>query len=424
MNPVAILLLAVIIGISAVATGWRLLFQLCWLLLAVLIFSYLWSRIAFWRLSILREIPELRLQVGQTLREWLVLRNPSFLPKLWIEVRDGGTLPNRQVGSVLSIPSRAERRWRRRTLCTARGLYHLGPLTISASDPFGLFTREIEAGERFDLLVYPQIVELREFPLPALELPGGTVTRRRSFQSTPNVTTVRDYLPGDSLNRVSWRATAHHQKLMVKEFDLDPVADVWIVLDLDRRLHAPKATPDRSVEPDGRRHYLNSSVEYSVTIAATVASYMLERGRSVGLLTWSGERQVLPPERGSRQLWKILEVLAVAHESQTPPLRDVLASHQQFFAGNHSLLVITPDITGRWLSGVDLAPGYNAPVTAIFVDARSFDSRLPLLRPDGAGRTGRLREFWVRNGDDIRDRLESGVDSRAVVVAEGRGGVR
>lgn len=405
MLPLGLLVLTAVVFISAASTGWRLLFQLAWLLVAILIFSFIWSRVAFFRLRIRQDYDDTRLQVGDTLRERITIDNSSFLPKLWIEIRIEGNFPNKDAGHVLSLSARSEKRWLRRTPCTTRGKYTLGPIVATVSDPFGLFRRSHTLGKMRDVLVYPQVEELTDFALPAQELPGGNVTLQRSYQSTPNVTSIRDYVTGDSLNRVSWKATAHYQKLMVKEFDLDPVADVWVVLDLNSVLHATHATPERTVPPDGERFYLNSTLEYSVTAAATVASHLLERGRSVGLIMWSGSRQILPPDKGVRQLWKVLEALAVARVERTPPLRELLVSQQSLFTGTESLLVITPDMSDEWRAGIELMPGDRTKVSAIYIDALSFDTRLPYSRIYEAGGRGKVYSFVLRNGDTISEVL-------------------
>lgn len=404
--------LVLVVFVSAVATGWRLLFNLGWLLVLVLLFGYLWTRLGLHGLRVLRDTPQSRIQVGEALRERLGLRNASLLPKLWLEVFDGGDLPGRSAGNVVSVGGRSEKRWRRTTLCSRRGRYTMGPLTITSSDPFGLFTRTVQAGPRRELLVYPQIVPLPDFSLPALELPGGNIAQRRSYNATPTVSSVRDYAPGDSLSTVSWKATARHQKMMVKEFELDPVADVWIVLDLHRRLHVEEAARDRRVSEDPERPYLNSTVEYAVTAAASVASALLDRGRSVGIIAGSHGHLVVPPDRGARQLWKILEILAVVQPDEPQPLRDVLAAYQTFFAGNHSLLVLTPDTSGAWRSSLEVARGRTLPVTAVYIDALSFDSRMPRLFPLQAASRSRMVVYTLRNGDNIRDAFARGAQRR------------
>ena len=56
---------------------------------------------------------------------------------------------------------------------------------------------------------------------------------------------MRDYATGDSLNRIHWPTTARTRRLMGKEFELDPTADIWLYLDLYRDAEAALPwTPD------------------------------------------------------------------------------------------------------------------------------------------------------------------------------------
>ena len=52
------------------------------------------------------------------------------------------------------------------------------------------------------MLVYPATLDLPGFMPPMGMLPGGDAMRRRTHYITPNVSTVRDYVPGDSFNRI------------------------------------------------------------------------------------------------------------------------------------------------------------------------------------------------------------------------------
>src|SRR5439155_21655556 len=105
---------------------------------------------------------------------------------------------------------------------------------------------------------------------------------------------VRASPPADPSSRSHWATTPQLRYLMVKEFELDPFSDVWVILDLDRQAHHGSG-------PD-------STEEYSVTVAASLARHFLMQNRSVGLLA---QKEVLPPDRGIRQLTKVLELLAV-----------------------------------------------------------------------------------------------------------------
>ncbi|ACZ41993.1 protein of unknown function DUF58 [Thermobaculum terrenum ATCC BAA-798] len=401
ISPAVLGLLLITVGLAAVSTGWRLLFVLFWLILGVTAVAWLWVVLAFRGLKVVRPEPTLRVQVGDVLRERVSFINTSRIPKLWLEVHDGGDLPGRDTGSVITVPSKTERRWWRRTVCERRGVYRLGPLTVTASDPFGIFSRTIQIGRSHELVIYPQIVTISDFRVPALELPGGSITQKRTFQANPYASSVRDYNPGDSLSHVSWKATARHQRLMVKEFEFDPVSDIWLVLDLNRRWHVPTASHECHVRDDPSRRYLNSTVEYAVTTASSLASYLLERGRSVGLITWSKDRYVVLPDRGIKQLWKILDVLALVDVSSGPSLKDVLIHSQPLFAGNYSIVVITPDISREWVAGLALGRGRYVQFAEVIIESRSFDKRAP--RPAYSLNTSAAKSvtYVLRNGDDI-----------------------
>ncbi|MDQ3856679.1 MAG: hypothetical protein M3281_09850 [Chloroflexota bacterium] len=86
-------------------------------------------------------------------------------------------------------------------------------------------------------------------------------------------------------------------------------------------------------------------------------------------------------------------------------LRDLLLTHQSYFAGNHSLVVVTPDTSGSWRVGLEVAAGKVLPATAIYIDAISFDPRLPRLLPQVRERGGRFTSYMLRNGDDIAEKL-------------------
>src|SRR5690606_32678380 len=131
------------------------------------------------------------------------------------------------------------------------------------------------------LLVYPETVPLPELDVRVGVLPGGGTMRHRVQYITPNVAGVRDYVWGDSFNRIHWRSTARTGKLMVKEFELDPFSEMHILLDMEGRHHRGRG--DESTE------------EYAVKIAASLAQRFLDQNRSVGLTVHGPHRQMVVP---------------------------------------------------------------------------------------------------------------------------------
>ncbi|MBN2304630.1 MAG: DUF58 domain-containing protein, partial [Anaerolineae bacterium] len=214
-------------------SGRAFLFSLTYSLGAILLGAFVWTWTTVNWLNIARATHARRAQVGRPLEEAFEVRNTGVLPKLWLEIRDHSTLPNHYASHVVpTLMPRRRYRWSTATICTRRGQYTLGPMTVVSGDPFGLFEFPRKIGAVSSVIVYPSTVAIHRFATPIGTLSGGEAVRQRTHFITTNASGVRDYQPGDSYNRIHWRSTARKNRLLVKEFELDPLADVWIFLDL------------------------------------------------------------------------------------------------------------------------------------------------------------------------------------------------
>ena len=182
--------------------------------------------------------------------------------------------------------------WRVRTRCTQRGKFTIGPLMLRGGDPFGLFPAERVIPQVTDLLVYPATVDVSAFAVSVGELPGGAATQRRTHYVTPNASGVREYMFGDSFNRIAWSTTARTGRMMVKEFELDPTTDIWVLLDLYHGSHVVAPPPQPGV-PEPLDEWAVSTEETAVTVAASVMQHFLEQGRNVGLVARGAHTEIL-----------------------------------------------------------------------------------------------------------------------------------
>ncbi|RME38790.1 MAG: DUF58 domain-containing protein, partial [Thermoflexia bacterium] len=239
LRVVLVLLGLSLLGLSM--TNASVYLHLTYLWAFLLLSSWVWSRMALRGLTVQRRARVLRSQVGQIFEERFEIRNASRLPCPWIEVRDRSPLPSSRGSRVLTtLRGRSSHSYRARTRLTRRGIFPLGPTELVSGDPFGLFPVRRTFPPTSSLLVYPMTVPIRTFPSPPGLLPGGEALRRRTPQVTPNAAGVREYAPGDPLNRIHWPSTARRDRLIVKEFELDPLAEVWIVVDANRWVHVSR----------------------------------------------------------------------------------------------------------------------------------------------------------------------------------------
>jgi uncharacterized protein (DUF58 family) len=406
LRPLGLFALALVCFLAAQGTGIRLFFHLFYLLLALLAGSYLWAWLNLRGLRVERETFTHRSQVGETARERLTIRNDWPIPRLWIEVLDHSDMPQHGPGFVAYLPANDRRRWSIRTPCTMRGKFTLGPVTIASGDPFGIFRLERTLPEVSEVLVYPQTTPLPGFHLPSAELQGGQETRTRTHHVTPNVANIREYQPGDSLNRIHWRSVARTGRLMVKEFELDPTAEVYLLIDMEERIQQRLDEHEARKASGGREvRLIESTEEYAVQAVAAIGRHLIEQNRPVGLVAWGQHREVITAERESRQLYKILEALAVLRAYGSSSLAEVLAAESSRFGRNCTLVIATSSLDERWVRGLQhlLYRGVRAMV--VFVDPQSFGGWHNSLAIQARLAELRVPTYVYKQGDKLADLL-------------------
>ncbi|MDQ2906903.1 MAG: DUF58 domain-containing protein [Ktedonobacteraceae bacterium] len=398
MRPWQAVLIIVALGFFALSSGWKALYVMTYVLLTLFVLSLFWARYSLRNLVFHRTTTGGRVQVGETFDERLMLDNLGIMPKLWVQIADGSTLPGHRAGYVASMGGRKRALWRARTVCRRRGRFQLGPVTATSGDPFGLFRSRVFLSPPHEILVLPRVIPLSNFALFTGGLPGRGRSSRRALQMTTNATTIRDYMSGDTLNRIHWRSTAHYSKLMVKEFDLDPAMDAWIFLDLHD-----------SVQGGEGEH---STEEYSVTIAASIALYLLRQDLSLGMIVNGEQREILSLDRGDRQIERVLELLAVVQAGAGPDLKEALAVDALHFGRNTVAIVITPSTSRDWHDGLRHLQRRGVQVAVVGLDAASFENKpadedtLALL--EGAG----IPVLRVSHGEPLSEVLERGPQTR------------
>jgi uncharacterized protein (DUF58 family) len=396
MRPWQLLLLVLLTLVLAISIGWQPFWVLTYALLGAFVLSLVWLSLSVRGITFSRSALGGRAQVGERIEESLSLENRSLVPKLWIQVSDGSTLPGHHAGYVSSVGPHQRIAWRAKTVCRRRGRFTLGPVIATTGDPLGLFRRELVLAPEHQLLVLPPTLPLSQFELVPGLMPGRGRGSQRSLQTTTNVVTVRNYVSGDALTRIHWPSTARLGQFMVKEFDLDPTIDVVILLDLDRESQAGEG--DSSTE------------EYGVTIAASIAAHLLRQQElSVGLHVSGTGESGLALDRGERQLDRILELLAVAHSTRRESLAEALAMQETRLARNTVLVVITPSTELDWPTSLHHLQRRGVRPLTVLIDPQSFDERL--------GSNGRAHDLLVaagvpvipvRRGDPLVHVLEQG----------------
>lgn len=392
-RPTGILALLALTSLVALAGGWSLMFFAAWAIAFLLGIAYLLSVIGLRSLYFERRTRALRAEVGSYFDERIIVENRSWIPKLWLEIEDRGQHPEHTASFVVSLGPYGRFVRPVHTLCQQRGVFQLGPVYAESGDPFGLFRQRRQIDGASTLVVYPVAQPLASFGRVEGELTGGALQGERVPHTTTNVSGVREYRPGDTFNRIHWKSTARQRQLMVKEFELDPFSDVWIVLDLDAAMMA--GTGVESVE------------EYAVTACASLAKYFLDENRAVG---FASQGLHLEPDRGTRQLLKILEVLAFVRPVRGTPLAELLVSEQRRFSRTDTIVVVTASRDDGWVSLLRSLNLRGVHGQAVLFEANTFGRGIPSsLGALGTLAGARVPTYVVRRGDSLQRALAAPV---------------
>ena len=384
----------------ALASGFTPFFRLAYVLIGALFLSFLWAWLTLRWLEVTVEQRTVQTVAGGWAEERIRVRNKGWFPKPWFEVHDPSDLPGLATGRVVSFPARGYRSWLARGKCQRRGLYALGPLTATAQDPFGVFQLKRSFGQPRKLMVYPATVPLPSFLLPLTNVAGESRTHRRSHHTTASASSLRDYQPGDAYKRIHWPSTARFSKIMVKEFDLEPSSDYWVVLDLQESAQAGQGD--------------DSTEEYGVAIAASVAKRYLEANLKVGLLCNGTPPVALEAQSGEQQLNLLLEALATVGIERRASLVDSLARNEGKFRQNTTLVVITASPYEGTVTALRHLFHRDIKSVVILLDPSSFGSGVEITRLATAVAANGMPAYLVRRGDSLAGALASAREGSAL----------
>src|SRR5262249_50054656 len=172
----------------------------------------------------------------------------------------------------------------------------------------GWWSRQFGRPRPERVAVYPDVLAIRRWQLTLRRgvraLPGQRRARPPGAASTPGA--LRDYLPGDDVRRIHWKATARRDHPIVAEVEAERGQQVVIALDCGRLMTAPAGHLTR--------------LDHAVNAALLLAWVAQSQGDRVGLLAFDERvRAFLAPRRGARQVTSINEVLHRVQASYAEP---------------------------------------------------------------------------------------------------------
>jgi len=268
--------------------------------------------------------------------------------------------------------------------CSRWGVYEVGMIEVRARDLFRLVVWETRLRRVHELKAYPHSETLTRV-LDAAEtqaFTGSAVARVKG--DGIEYADIRDYVPGDRLRSINWRASARRTGLVVNERHPDRNTDVVLFVDSFADLR------------DGNRSTLDDAVRAS----ATLATRYLERRDRVGLVSFGGVLRWLRPGLGPSQRFRLIETLLETGVAPTYIWRDVDLIPARILPPKALVIALTPLVDPRYVT------------TLQNLRARGFDLVVVEIDPVGLVEAGRNElerlayRLWLLDREVLRSRLE------------------
>lgn len=229
--------------------------------------------------------------------------------ELEVTVRIATTVPIEQLDLRLGIPdglsvvesenpvavriAAGERELEYRIRCERWGSYLLGALEVTAHDRFRVFRYRQTLDFQLPVKVYPRPELVKELlkPLETQVFTGNLVAREKG--EGIEFADLREFVPGDRVRRINWRASARRGELWVNELHAERNSDVILFLD--------SFTEARRGD--------ESTLDLAVRGAAALVEHYLEHKDRVGLVSFGGVLNWLLPSTGLTQMYRIVDSL-------------------------------------------------------------------------------------------------------------------
>ncbi len=258
-----------------------------------------------------------------------------------------------------------------------RGVYELGPLTVRWGDPFGLTRREAVMAESYPLIVHPTVEPVTDNPLTRMwEDPPFRPPVSRPWPSGMELYGMRQYVQGDDVRRIVWRAYQRTGQLLVLEAEQGISDKVVMLLDQDEAQHS--------------KGLMSESFEAAVRAVASLGIHHLSEGYEV-TVEGNGGKIVGPLRAGPAKL-RLLDELARVQLAPEP----LTAGMTRLASGagrDVHLVIVTPYLDRESAARLELLTqrGIQATVVALVWDeeqtenlnrATSLGARVVQVRPN------------------------------------------
>ncbi len=337
MGEILVIVLAALIFIAAL-TRETFVLVLGYLILGTYLLGRWWTQQSLKSLRVHRLFAD-HVFPGENVPVQITLNNRSWLPAVWMSIRDLHPIDLSEIKvfkQVISLPGRKTMQLHYQLKATRRGFYAVGPMSIETGDLFGWVDQAFSEYRPDYLTVYPRVIPLKRPDLPSHSPLGALRHKQPIFEDPTRPVGKRDYMRGDAIRRVDWKASAATGKLQVKLFEPSIDMEMMLFLNLNTDEYHAKSRFD--------------GPELGIVTAASLSNWAVQNRQAVGLVTngidplnTTGEIRPIEPRKTQAHLMRILEALARVklQTNRRIGIREMVRTYRHSLSWGTTLVVIS-----------------------------------------------------------------------------------
>lgn len=179
-----------------------------------------------------------------------------------------------------------------------RGEFFFGDVFVIIRSMFFLASRRIDIPLKETVHVYPSVLQMKQYELQVFQQQktSAGIKKIRRLGNNSEFEQIKNYVQGDELKTINWKATSRRNELMVNQYQEEKSQNIYCIIDKSRNMQM--------------EFNELSMLDYSINSSLVFSNIALRKGDKAGLITYSDKiGTMLAAERSGGQMRRIQEAL-------------------------------------------------------------------------------------------------------------------
>lgn len=273
-----------------------------------------------------------------------------------------------------------------------RGVYEFERISLYTGDLFGFLHKDTVKRDERTIFVYPRYQDIHSWSLYETQPTGLNRSGQKVSNDFSQAVSVRDYVPGDRLSWIHWKATARKNKLVTKNFEIQQSDDFVIFLDRSKQLYRSHGDP---------------AFEKAISLAASFIKNSIDKGTPISFHSVGKEYVEFLMGTGKQFEADVFYHLAKTEADGERSLPATIQSHLYKIPKGSTVIIISSDLSNLFTKQLGELISDRIHISYCYVPPA------PYLDPNAYAAFSKLSKQQVDvrpiQGDNFNEALKAGV---------------